>query len=392
MSTAEQVARRPDYDGGSIVNLMASIVAASGGAPRYAPLEGLDTRTLTAARHVVLVVVDGLGFEFLRASEAGDGLRRRLVRGITTVYPPTTAAAITSFLTGLAPQQHGLTGWFVYFKELGGVVSVLPFETRLGGMPLSSAGVSAERLFGHTPIFDTLARAGHCVSPWRIAQSDFNRAHAGGARIHSYESLAELVTTVESIVRAAAVPSYVYAYWSELDHLAHVNGIASRAVQDHLAELDAAYEELLARLEGTDTLVLLTADHGFVDVAPENVVDVDDHAPLRDALRAPLCGEPRTAYCYVSPARARDFADRVAAELGERAVCVESAALVEQGYFGPGVPHPALLDRIGDYTLLMREGFAIKDTLPGESRFLPRGMHGGGTTSELFVPLVVAEA
>lgn len=388
---AETIAIRPEYDGGSIVNLMASIVAASGGTPRYAPLDGLDADRLAAARHIVLVVVDGLGYEFLSASEPGRVLRDHLRQRITTVYPPTTATAITTFLTGLAPQQHGLTGWYMHFAEIGSVVSVLPFATRLGAMPLATAGVTPERLLGHTPIFELISRAGIAISPRRIARSDFNRAHTRGADVRAYESLDEFVTAIAGAVRGARRPSYVYAYWPDLDQLAHTRGIASPAVRDHLRALDAAFEELLGRLAGTDTLVLLTADHGFVDVDPAAVVYVRDHAPLHESLQVPLCGEPRTAYCYVSPRHADRFTEHVAAELAAQAVCVESARLVDEGYFGPGPPHARLLDRLGSHTLLMRDGCAILDTLPGEPRRAPLGMHGGGSTAELNVPLVVAE-
>lgn len=382
---------RPAYDGGSIVNLMASIVAASGGTPRYAPLDGLDAARLERARHIVLIVVDGLGDELLGSSRAGATLRGLRERTITSVYPPTTATAITTFLTGLAPQQHGLTGWFMYFEELGDVVAVLPFTTRAGGEPLAAAGVTAESLLGHATVFEQIERAAFCVSPREIADSEFNRAHTRGAELHRYTTLDGFVDAIGASVRAAQGPSYVYAYWPVLDRLAHEHGSASGAVHGHLAELDAAYARLLARLEGTDTLVLLTADHGFVDIEAERIVDVADHAPLRDMLAMPLCGEPRTAYCYVAAGHGARFDDYVARELADTARCVESGRLLEAGWFGPGEPHARLAGRIGDYTLLMRAGYAVRDSVPGEQRFAPIGMHGGGSAAELNVPLIVAE-
>lgn len=386
------VARRPDYAGGSIVNLMASIIQASGGAAPYPPLVGLAPQRLSRSRNIVLIVVDGLGYEFLRSARAGGAMRRHVVRSITSVFPPTTAAAVTTFLTGLAPQQHGLTGWFMYFEEIGEVVAVLPFTARLGGAPLAPRGIRAAPLLGHTPVFDRLrGRRPVCIVPRHIADSEFNRARIGCARMRTYTTLSEFIETIEQSVTGTAGAAFVYAYWPQLDHLAHEKGIASEAVHAHLAELDAAYEDLLLRLAGSDTVVLLTADHGFVDIPPANVVDLAAHAPLADMLRLPLCGEPRTAYCYVTPSREREFCRYVAAELGDAAVCIDSAALVEDGYFGPGAPHPRLHERIGRFTLLMRDGYAIRDSVPGEARFEPAGMHGGGSTAELLVPLVAAD-
>src|SRR5690606_2963232 len=102
----------------------------------YAPCNDLPSAELSDHRNVVLIVLDGLGYEFLMRQDHGRFFRQHLRGRLTTVFPSTTASAVTSFLTGLAPQQHGLTGWHMYFKELGAVLSVLPGVPRLGGLPL----------------------------------------------------------------------------------------------------------------------------------------------------------------------------------------------------------------------------------------------------------------
>jgi len=382
----------PPYEGGSIVNLMASILSATGGQGRYAELQGLDTQHLASAQHIVLLVIDGLGFQFLQSCPAGDVMRRHLKRSMTSVFPPTTATAITTYLTGLAPRQHGLTGWFMYFKELDTVATVLPFTTRMGAVPLTDFGVSARTLLGHEPVFDGIDRNCFCVSPLQIAHSEFNRSHTGKAEIKPYDSLMEFFSTIEDVITQTNGKTFTYAYWSKLDHLSHVNGVNSLCVEKHLAELDAGFDELQHRVEGTDTILLVAADHGFVDISPDRIIKVSDHPELRETLRVPLCGEPRTAYCYVSPARSHAFLEYVESELADYALCVESETLIQQGYFGPGPSHPGLRDRIGNFTLLMRDGYAIQDTLPGEDPPTLVGMHGGSSSAELQVPLIIAEA
>src|SRR5512138_1463647 len=108
---------RPDYDGGSLVNLVASVVAARGGTPLHAPLKNL--RLASDARNLVLFIIDGLGDRFLARRGAGGELARRRRRAITSVFPSTTASAITTSYTGATPLEHGLTGWFTYFGEAG---------------------------------------------------------------------------------------------------------------------------------------------------------------------------------------------------------------------------------------------------------------------------------
>ena len=111
---------------------------------------------------------------------------------------------------------------------------------------------------------------------------------------------------------------------------------------------------------------------------------------IQQTLTLPLCGEPRVAYCYVAPGKSDRFEQAVQASLAERATLVPSQSLLEQEYFGLGEAHPRLGERIGDYTLIMQDDYMIKDWLPGEKRHRLRGVHGGVSENEMFVPLCIA--
>ncbi len=380
----------PDYRGGSIVNLMASLVTGMGGGDTgYVPLGLLGADAVARHRHVVLLVVDGLGYEHLVRAEPGVALRRGLKGHITSVFPSTTAAAITTFLTATAPQQHGLTGWFMFFRELGSVIAVLPFQDRHGGPGLEECGIDAERFFGHQPVFGRLGRRCHVVTPQRIVDSAFNVVHTRGATCHAYNTLPQFFDAVEQCLSDQVAPSFTYAYWPDLDRLAHEHGASSRQVAMHLEELDAAFDYFINAARGRDAIVIVTADHGFIDTVPDSVVDLGDHPVLSETLVMPLCGERRVAFCYVHPDKCSQFEDYVTSRLGHAAVLVNSARLLDQGYFGLGQPHPRLRDRIGHYTLIMNRNFAITDQIVGERRQVHVGMHGGVSVEEMLVPLIV---
>jgi arylsulfatase A-like enzyme len=384
---------KPDYQGGSLANLMSSLVQGLGGpAPLYPPLRDLPPDKIRAARNVVLIVLDALGHGYLTRNAPASALARHLVGRVTSVFPATTATAITTFLTGEAPQQHGLTGWHMYLRELGVVATVLPFRARYGGPSLSQAGVSAAALFGHMPVFDRMAVASYAVAPERIIDSDFNAAHRGSARRRPFRTLKEFFQVVAGCLREGGERKYVYAYYPELDSLAHDHGAGSRAVAAHFAEVDAAFTHFLKLIQGTDTLVIVTADHGVIDSDASRVIELDQHPELAETLRLPLCGERRVAYCYVRADRRAEFERYVALHLGAYAELFPSARLVAEDYFGIGPPHPRLAERIGDYTLIMKENYQIKDWLFGESRHVHLGVHGGLSDEEMYVPLVLAHA
>ncbi len=380
----------PDYQGHSILNLMATIRARFGQPSSvYAPLAG-PAPNLADYEQVILLVVDGLGFHYLQ--NTANWMRQHVQARLTSVFPSTTATSITTFLTGQAPQQHGLTGWFTYFHELERVISVLPGMTRDGRQPLSELGIDIDELYRHPVVFDQLDVASYVVSPNWILQTDFNRSHTGGATPLGYETLDDMFEVLNILVTQDKAPKYVYAYWPEFDHLSHVHGNGSHETAQHFQQISHTIDQFMTKIHGSGALVLITADHGFIDVKPKDMITINDHPHLQACLRQPLCGEPRAAYSYVHDDKADTFVDYIGNEFSTQVTLVESQALLKQGVFGPGTPHPALKERIGDYTLVMQAGYIIKDWIDGETPFFHHGVHGGISDSEMYVPLVVLEA
>jgi hypothetical protein len=384
----------PDYSGGSIVNLMASIIAGLGGDTSiYPPLACLPPEEVAAYRQVVLLIMDGLGCEFLQRRRARSSLEELSRARLTSVFPSTTAAAIPTFLTGEPVQQHGLVGWHTYFSELAAVLAVLPGVPRYGGVSLKHAGVDPARLFAGRPVFDRLPVDSFTVVPRRLAGSDFNLAHQGRAASRPYNTQDEFFQTIAALLHGGGrTRKFIYAYWPELDRISHEAGAFGAEADWHFTSWEAGFRRLLKLAGGTGSLILLTADHGFIDTDQSRTVDLDEHPELARCLALPLCGEHRVAYCYVRPDRQSDFQAYMQSELAGAVECRRSEELVEAGWFGLGEPHPRLRERIGDYTLIMKDNWIIRDWLPGERRFDHIGVHGGTSSQEMRVPLLTAAA
>ncbi len=380
---------KPDYHGGSIANVMSSLISGLGGDAPYPIFPQLPTEEIAQARTVVLMVLDGLGYEYLMTRDPSSALRRHLRARATSVFPTTTASAITTFLTGLAPQQHGLTGWFMFLKEIGVVTAILPFQPRYGGASLSAAKLNTTDVFHLRSTFERIARRSYVVTAQRIVDSEFSLATTRPARRRAYESLDEYFALIEHTVREPE-SKYVYAYWPEFDSTCHAHGIGSAQAAAHFAKLDAGFAALTKSLAGTDTLLLVCADHGLIDTTPGHTIALESHPRFAETLTLPLCGEPRVAYCYVRPARVAQFENYVAEELSQACWMIPAEQAIAENMFGTGTPHPHLYDRIGDYVLLMKENYVIKDLLRGEKAFSQIGVHGGLTADELYVPLVAA--
>ncbi len=381
---------KPDYSGGGFVNLVASIAQSRGASARHAPHAQLPPEELREARNVVFVIVDGLGDNWLRANGAGSELERRRRGAIVSVFPSTTASAITTSYTGCTPLEHGLTGWYGYFSAAGCVAATLPFRSRGDNLPLAARGVDPRAIYRSPPLVDELATRALIVSPRSIIDSDYNRHHCGRAARLAYDTLDECIAQTEAAVKSDAQRKYVYTYWPDFDTYAHRHGVASREAARAFESFDAAFGKLLARLAGSDSIVVATADHGFIDSPEDELLLLEKSPGLGALLRYPLCGERRVAYCHVQEGRIGEFMSRARDWLGDKADVRASRELVDEGWFGDGAPHPLLAERIGDVTLVMRERYTIKDWVPGEPRHLHIGNHGGTSEDEMRVPLVIA--
>jgi hypothetical protein len=367
---------RPDYAGGSLVNLMASITSSLGGTALHAPLRNFNPEK---AKNVVLLVVDGLGDRLLAKRAAGGELARRRRGAMTSVFPSTTASAITTSYTGRTPLEHGLTGWFTYFSEAGCVVAPLPCRRRGENQPIR------EKIYSAPSLFESLPARSIVVTEERIAASAYNVHHCRGAEVLAYRDLDELVSLVAGAVKSGDERKLVYAYWSEYDATSHQHGCESPQALAALAQIDAAFGKLIFSLGTTDSVVIATADHGFVDCPPEDCLELP--AALAAQLCFPLCGERRAAFCHVhSP---KEFIPRAKDWLGERADVFPGNVLVEEGWFGGGAAHPRFAERVGDVAIVMNGRYTIKDWLPGEPRHLHIGNHGGTSEDEMTVPLIM---
>lgn len=383
---------KPDYHNASIVNLMSSILQGLGTHSNlHPPLRLLDKDCFEHARNVVLLVIDGLGYNYL-TNKAADSVLHKFLRGsITSVFPSTTATAITTFMTGSAPQQHGLTGWFTYFRELEGILTVLPVKPRFGCQAMDPSNIDVAALYGHVPVFDLLDVDAYMVSPGNIAYSQYSLAHRGKAVIKPYETLSECFDRTRDIIISDPSKKYIYTYWPRFDGMAHEIGVGSQEVGQHFREIDAAFSRFINEIRDTDTLVIATADHGIIDSGPDRCVELEQHPALLDTLRMPLSGERRMAYCYVKDGRHEDFTAYVKENLAGQIRLYSSKQLFEGHYYGLGAAHPQLQQRIGDYILAMRDNYTIMDTLAGEKHVYHIGTHGGLSAEEMLVPLVIVK-
>ncbi|MBS1905146.1 MAG: alkaline phosphatase family protein [Actinobacteria bacterium] len=343
-------------------------------------LDGADG-VLPPVRSAVLVVIDGLGAIPLRGHA---GHARRLAGAmakkdvISSVFPSTTAAALTSLLTGTDPGRHGLVGYEVRDPRTGAVVN------QLAGW--EKAGVDPAEWQPAPTLFQTATAAGRpsfAVGLAEYAGSGFSTATLRGAEFRSARTAAERVALALSLAEEHD-GAVVYCYLPEADKAGHRHGLASVEWVQALEELDAAFAVPVPDGVG----VLVTADHGMVDVPRTRHLVIDERSGMHDGVTV-IAGEPRMLHVYVEdPAHLDEIAATWAMGVEGAADVLTRAQAVEGGLFGPA-PTLAAMERIGDLVVPARGLWALYDGTAEDQRSQGMiGQHGSLSPEELRVPLI----
>jgi hypothetical protein len=334
----------------------------------------------------VVLLVDGLGAAALKAS-AGHArtLAPLLGTGGTawSGFPTTTASALASLTTGEPPGTHGLVGYSVLDAAHDRVVNQLSgWDERLDPATWQRSRT----------VFERAADAGipaFAVGVERYRHTGFTRAVLRGAEYRAANSIGERLAEAR-LVLDENDQALVYVYVPELDQAAHKHGWRSAAWTDRLEEVDAAVRSFAASLRPGEG-VLVTADHGIIDVAPHNHVMFDADPPLLDGVRH-IAGEPRCLQLHFEPDATPALREAVTArwresEAARSWVATRSEAIAE-GWFGRSV-HRDVVPRIGDLIIAARKAHAYYDgrDASGSGRNMV-GQHGSMSQDESVVPLL----
>ena len=353
----------PIYDGPGLVSLVPALLGARDAPWLPAPVAG--------ARSIVLLVIDGLGWDQISAR----GARLPALAGlegsaITSVAPSTTAAALTSITTGVAPSQHGLIGYRI--RVDGTVLNALSWRTegRIAPDPRSVQRVAPFR-----------GRDVPVVTKSEFRKTGFTEAHLRGARLVGWRAVSSLVEQCRRLV--AAGEPFVYAYYPGVDEVAHAYGLEDGFFDAEVAFADRLVGDLVSALPEHAT-VLVTADHGQVDLGPESWLDLGAIGALVDTAS----GDGRFRYLHARRGAADDLVAGARELHGAHAWVRSRDELLEEGWLGPEPP-VVVRRRLGDVVLAAREPVAFIDpALPGEASL--RSAHGSLTEAEMRVPLLGA--
>lgn len=366
---------------GSICDVLPA-AAALLGAPDAFDALGLAER-VGDVRRVAVVLVDGMGWHQLPELAADAPLLASVLAGQTgrldglaCTFPSTTPTSLVSLGTGVPPGEHGVLGFTVKLPDSDRVLNHIFW--RDDPPPTQWQPVATW--------FERLRRAGlsaGAVLPAHFIGSGLTEAAYRGAKFHATNPDDDYAGRLVDVL--AAGPGLVYGYTAQLDTAAHLCGIGSPEWHAAAADVDALLTRLVEALP-PDAALLVTADHGGLNVPPAARVDLDADPRLAAGVHA-VAGDPRVRYLHTVDGATPDVVAAWSEVLAGRAEVYSRDDAVAAGLFGP--VRPEHLRRIGDVVVTCTGDTAVlaTDHEPPEVARLV-GFHGAATAAEMAIPLI----
>ena len=372
----------PDYKN-CIANLTNSILKKFNAEPRGDSLPLLDQHLTRDYKNIIVFLLDGMGKVILERHLAEKGPFRSHLAGIyTSTFLSTTVAATTSVMSGLQPCEHSWLGWDCYYPQVDKNVTVFLNVEQGTQNPAADYNLA----WTTTPYENVVNRIKNHGGQAYLEAPFINR------EIDSFEKLCDCVRSD----CAKSGQKYIYAYWNQPDGNLHHYGCGSQEVKKELQRLEAQVASLVKELETetknsnratkpssepTDSLIIVTADHGHID---NRQVWLRDYSQLHECLEREPSLEPRVLNLFVKPEKEDFFVQEFNKTFGDDFDLFPVEEVIKRKLFGTGQPHPNFRSMLGNYLAISKGNLSIMTV---DEQFI--GMHGSLTEDEMLIPLIV---
>lgn len=338
---------------------------------------------------LIFILLDGLGMNIVDRLPAESFLRSTLYGELIAPCPSTTAAALTTVSTALYPSQHGVTGWFTYLPEFGLAVTMLPFAERFSKQPLGFRGIRPSDVLP-PPVLSRMTHRPFTLVPAYISNTPYNEFSRGGTSGRGYETLASGIDQVIQAVTGSTGPTYIHFYLHDIDTLCHHVGVKHDSVIPLVLGIDAQLQRLADAVKGRARIVL-SADHGLIDVPKPHQHQLFDGDPLLEMLAVPPTGDARQPIFHVRPEKRASFVELFERRYGDWLALVSVDHAEQMELYGPGPMSPTVRSRFGDFIAFPTSPTTLEYRPPGKpADELYLALHGGLSPQEMRIPFCLA--
>ncbi|MCF7792729.1 MAG: alkaline phosphatase family protein [Candidatus Cloacimonetes bacterium] len=383
----------PNYEN-SILNLISSILENYDVKPFHPVLK--QNLNLSKKQNVILFILDGFGMNLYSKFAEKTFLKDHFVDKLTSVFPPTTSAAISSITSGRAPIEHGAIGWTLFFKEFAKNIDYLPNWDSISTKTQNSNKYNVYDMVGAESIFSILRKKRPELMLYQITESglqssfNVNKVAANTTVMSPQNSEDRYDLIYNTIIQHPNLQKFIYSYSSSPDHLEHHHGVFSQEVEEFLNKTFLELKILCEKLKGTSTSILITADHGLIDIDEYFYLNEDEE--LFQSVILPAFPEPRFLSFFVKKHRMNQFL-KAAEKYEDHFWILSREEFLNSKLLGMGIEHAKIDDFVGDYLFIAKSTKALRGIYQQNGKWDKefKAHHAGITPAEMQVPLLNIE-
>ena len=362
------------YNQNSLVNLSNSILKHFGSKTFHESIPEVD-KVLKGHKKVVAVLFDGMGRNITRKHLKDDSfIRRHYFTTINSTYPPTTAAATTAFLTGKYPIETGWLGWNLYFKELDR--NVILFNNQDYNTEEYLNEPFSYQKFPITQIFKLIEENNKNVKALPILRYPIQK---DGPKNLMHSGVKKLNKTLKDNDEC-----FIYFYWDSPDYEMHENGIDAKKVHHQVLKAERFMKKVSKN--NPDTLFILLADHGHINV---EFFDICEHEDIYSLIDKPLSLEKRTISFFIKENKKEEFTKLFEKYYGEYFELLSKDEALAIKLFGEGKMASGVYDSLGDYIAISLDKYGILASKELQKPNIFKGHHAGGTEEERLIDIAI---
>ena len=388
---------KPHYEKYSLANISPTILNHFGNKSKNIIDDEPIKASLDGCTSIVLLLVDGLGFNLLQRSLHNEKLNQiyqnNVVIPITSTFPSTTSTALSTVNTGMTPQEHGIIGHTMYLRKYGTITNMIRFSPESDKMSdkLAKSGLNPENFLPKNTLYESLSEMGlpsKVLTRWPYKNSALSRMLHKGADVLPYVNSSDMFLTLAKLVNKET--PFVFAYWDVLDSASHVYGPFTDEVQSELRNIIYGFlTEFISNLKNqykNKVCIFITGDHGLVHVNKTGQIITKDIPHFLDNLNRPPSGDSRASFLKLYNSNIKNI-QQLLHNYKDQFDVFPSSKFIKEGFFGSKIMNPDLNSVLGDVTILSRKNATLMHRFRTDQKASLKGYHGGLVDDELFVPL-----